>query len=339
VTAKTAIRIRVPTGARTVVLLAYDGCQSLDVTGPWEVFAKANGYAAAAGRAAPYRLRLASPAGGSVPCNSGLVLADSAPLRTLRGPIDTLLVAGGNDGVLQPTLNTVLVPWLRRAAGRTRRTCSVCTGAFVLAATGLLGGRRVSTHWAYCDALAQRHPELTVEPDAIYVADAPFYSSAGITAGIDLALALVEEDLGAEAALHAARHLVLYLRRQGGQSQYSLPLRADAAAAGSARFAALRAWMANNLRADLSVPALAARACISARQFGRAFQAETGFTPARYVEQLRLDAARALLESTGQPLKRVADRVGFGSVDALQRSLRRGAGASPAEYRQRFGRG
>lgn len=319
-------------------MVAYDGCQSLDVSGPWEVFTKANLALAERGQPPAYRLVLASPAGGAVNCNSGLSWGNSTALSDVDGTLDTVIVAGGNDGRLDDAQAAPLAAWLQRAPGRVRRICSVCTGVFVLAEAGLLAGRRVTTHWQYCEALSQRFGHMTVEPDAIYVADPPYYSSAGVTAGIDLSLALIEADLGFDVALRVARQLVLYLRRQGGQSQYSARLQAQAAAGSGERFAALRDWMLANPRQDLGLAALAHRACISARQFGRAFQAETGMTPARFVEQLRLEQARVLLESTDDPLKRVAEQAGFGSVDALQRCLRRHTGITPAEYRQRFAR-
>lgn len=325
-----------------MVIVAYDGCQSLDVTGPWEVFSKANGYCVTAGRPAPYRLRLASPLGGPVSCNSGLQLGPTTALAALRGDIDTVLVVGGNDAVLeQPGSVPKLIPWLQRRAPQVRRMGSVCTGAFALAAAGLFDGRRATTHWQYCDRLRALYPRVLVEPDAIYVADAPFYSSAGITAAIDLSLALVEADLGQALALQVARNLVLYLRRPGGQSQYSAGLRAQTQASGKSgkagqRLGELLSWMAEHPAVDLGIGALALRVHMSERHFARLFLSETGQTPARFVEALRLDRAKSHLEQTSWPLARVAQRAGFGSVDSLRRSLKRHSGITPEQYRGRF---
>jgi len=328
-----------PEKTKTVLLVAYEGCQSLDVTGPWEVFSKANQFAQAAGQAAPpYRVVLASPEGGMVRCNSGLQLGPSTALAALRGPLDTVLVVGGNDGDLEGhDWAASLLPWLRKKAPQVRRMGSVCTGAFALAAAGLFDERRVTTHWRFCEQLARMYPRLRLEPDAIFVADPPFYSSAGISAGIDLALALVEADLGQPIALAVARHLVLYLRRPGGQSQYSAGLQAQAQAGGD-RLADLLLWMVEHPERDLSVAALAERASMSERHFARLFLAETGQTPARFVEALRLERAKTHLERSAWPLERVAQKAGFGSVDSLQRSLRRHAGITPEQYRQRFSR-
>lgn len=328
-----------PLRSRNIVMLAFDGCQSLDVTGPWEVFAKANQFAGGADLAGPptYRLQLASPAGGTVTSNSGLQFGATVAMDSLRGPIDTLLVAGGSDDALDHLAqSSELLPWLQRKAKVVRRIGSVCTGAFALAAAGLLDGRRATTHWTACARLAARHPLIEVDADAIYVADPPLYSSAGITAGIDLALALVEADLGQAVALAVARDLVLFLRRAGGQAQFSAGLKAQADAQASPRLAELIVWMVEHPRSDLSVPALAHKLALSERHFARLFQQATGKTPARFVETLRLDAAKSLLEQTAWPLARVAQRAGFGSVDSLQRSLQRQAGVTPEQYRRRF---
>lgn len=338
-TAKTA---KPSTEPRSVVIVAYDGCQSLDVTGPWEVFSKANGYCVAAGRPAPYRLKLASPEGGPVSCNSGLQIGPTTALSALRGEIDTVLVVGGSDAVLeQPGSVPKLTAWLQRRAPQVRRMGSVCTGAFALAAAGLFDGRRVTTHWQYCARLAAMFPAVLLEPDAIYVADPPFYSSAGITAAIDLSLALVEADLGQALALQVARNLVLYLRRPGGQSQYSAGLQAQMQASSKSgkegqRLGELLSWMAEHPAVDLSIAALALRVHMSERHFARLFLSETGQTPARFVEALRLDRAKSHLEQTSWPLARVAQRAGFGSVDSLQRSLKRHGGITPEQYRGRF---
>jgi transcriptional regulator GlxA family with amidase domain len=211
---------------------------------------------------------------------------------------------------------------------------SVCTGAYVLAAAGLLDGRRATTHWAYCDDLQGRHRAVRVERDPIFVVDGPVRTSAGVTAGMDLALALVEEDLGPRVALEVARWLVLFVKRPGGQSQFSAQLAGQAAERAPLR--ELQAWMADHLDADLSVPALAARACMSERHFARAFKAETGMTPAAYVEALRVERARIALESSAAPIEAVARRCGFGTVETLRRAFARRLGVSPAAYRSRF---
>jgi transcriptional regulator GlxA family with amidase domain len=342
VTAKTAMKPRTPIQAdrarsRTVVLVAYDGCQSLDVNGPWEVFAKAAAFSAKPHAAPAYKLVLASPTGGTVLTNSGLQFGATVALRELRGPIDTILVSGGSDDALQRLIEGgELLPWLMRKARTVRRVGSVCTGAFAVAAAGLFDGRRATTHWDSCARLAAEHPLVHVEPDAIFVADLPFVSSAGVSAAIDLSLALVEADLGQAVALAVARDLVLFLRRPGGQSQFSAGLQAQARA--TPRLNDLLVWMVEHPEADLSVATLSERVSMSERHFARVFQSETGQTPARYVEALRLDRAKSHLEQTNWPLARVAQRAGFGSVDSLQRSLRRQAGITPAQYRQRFSR-
>jgi transcriptional regulator GlxA family with amidase domain len=322
---------------RVIVLVAYDGCQSLDVTGPWEVFTKATRFGAVLGSPPAYRLILASPHGGSVHTNSGLEWANSTAVAEVHGSIDTVLIAGGDVGAFERggTANSLLA-WLQRKARIVRRMGSVCTGAFALAAAGLLDGRRATTHWHSCTQLATTYPKVHVEPDAIYVVDPPFYSSAGISAAIDLSLALVEADLGQAVALSVARELVLYLRRPGGQSQFSAGLQAQMGA--NHRLRDLVTWMVEHPKSDLSVAALADRMAMSVRHFARQFRSETGQTPARFVEALRVDCAKSHLEQTPWPLTRVAQRAGFGSVDSLQRSLRRSTGITPEQYRQRFSR-
>ena len=320
---------------RVVVLVAFDGFLALDVSGPWEVFSKASRWSLANRGRPAYRLVLASPQGGTVHASSGLQWAGSTAIADIRGPIDTVLVAGGEVSVFEPGGPAAsLLPWLQRKARTVRRMGSICTGAFALAAAGLLDGRRATTHWNACARLAGDYPKVRVEPDAIYVADPPFYCSAGVSAAIDLSLALVEADLGQPAALSVARDLVLYLRRPGGQSQFSAGLQAQMGA--SHRLRDLVMWMVEHPRGDLSVAALAERMAVSERHFARQFRSETGLTPARFAQALRLDHAKNYLEQTAWPLARVADRAGFGSVDSLQRSLRRHAGITPELYRQRF---
>ncbi|MCW8175433.1 GlxA family transcriptional regulator [Verminephrobacter aporrectodeae] len=328
---------------RLIVLVAYDGCQSLDVTGPWEVFTKAARFAALRGapdasKARPaYRLVLASPHGGAVRTNSGLHWAHSTAIAGIHGRIDTVLVAGGDAEAFEPGGSAAsLLPWLQRKARVVRRLGSVCTGAFALAGAGLLDGRRATTHWQHCARLASAYPAVRVEPDAIYVVDPPFYCSAGISAAMDLSLALVEADLGQSVALSVARELVLYLHRPGGQAQFSAGLQAQMQA--GQRFRDLVMWMLEHPKNDFTVRALAQRMAISERHFARQFLRETGQTPARFADAVRTDHAKRHLEQTTWPLKQVAQRAGFGSVDSLQRSLRRHTGISADLYRQRFGR-
>lgn len=313
---------------RRVVLLAFPGVQMLDVTGPAEVLSMADRRAGGA-----YRLELVTPTAAPVAASSGLRLVPDRALSACRGPIDTLMVAGG-AGVADALADERLVAWIRAAAGRSQRVASVCNGAFLLAAAGLLDGRRATTHWAACSELQRRHPDVLVETDPIFVRDGRMATSAGVTAGIDLALSFVEEDLGAAAALEVARWLVLFLRRPGGQSQYSASMAGQAADREPLR--ELQGWIADHLDADLSVGALAERAFMSPRNFARAFRREVGLTPAAYVEAVRVERARAALESGDASVEEIASRCGFGTVETMRRAFRRRVSASPSEYRSRF---
>ena len=314
---------------RRVVIVALPEVQPLDVTGPAEVFASAA--SVAGGDVAAYTIEVVAPGGAPIPTDSGYAIAPAGALEAVRGPIDTLLVAGG-AGARHASAETVAR--VRRLAARADRVASVCTGAYVLAAAGLLDGRRATTHWSWCDDLQRRHPAVTVERDPIFVVDGPVRTSAGVTAGMDLALALVEEDLGPRVALEVARWLVVFVKRPGGQAQFSVQLAAQSAERSPLR--ELQAWIADHIDADLSVPALAARACMSDRHFARAFKAETGVTPAVYVESLRVERARLALESRAAPIDAVAARCGFGTVETLRRAFARRLGVSPAAYRNRF---
>jgi transcriptional regulator GlxA family with amidase domain len=313
--------------------LVYPGCQSLDLTGPYEVFAGANRWLAAQRRAPRYRLSLVSPDGAPVASESGLRFQPDSALSRLRAPLDTLVVCGG-FGAEAAAADAKLLARLRRLARIARRTASVCTGSFILAAAGLLDGRRATTHWASCQRLALRHPQVRVEAEPIYIQDGPVWTSAGVTAGIDLALALVEEDLGREAALTIARWLVLFLRRPGTQRQFSAQLSAQLAQRDPLR--RVQAHIAENLGRPLDVEQLAGQARMSPRHFSRCFAGEIGVTPARYVLRLRLEAARRLLEETGQPLERVAESCGFGSTETMRRQFLRELSVNPREYRRRF---
>ena len=316
---------------RRIVLVAFPDVQILDITGPGEVFSLAD---RAAGDAGEYSLQLVAPEAGEIAASNGLRLVADRTLDECRGPIDTLIVAGGL-GAQAAARDHRLTDWLRLAARRSRRVTSVCTGAFLLARAGLLDGRRATTHWNACAALARHYPSIEVEPDPIFVRDGNVYTSAGVTAGIDLALALVEEDLGREAALTVARDLVLFIRRPGGQAQFSAGLAGQAASRPGVR--ELQAWIADHLDDDLSVPALAERAFMSPRNFARVFAREVGVTPAAYVESLRLERARTLLE-TGDDLQleEIALRCGFGTVETLRRVFGRRLGVNPNAYRSRF---
>ncbi len=316
-----------------IAFLIYPGCQSLDLTGPYEVFAGANRWLASRRQAARYRLTLVSPDGRPVASESGLRLTPDLALPRLRGALDTLVVSGG-FGAEQAAADPALCAGIRRLSRRSRRTASVCTGAFLLAAAGLLDSRRATTHWASCARLARRHPLVRVDAEPIYVQDGPLWTSAGVTAGIDLALALVEEDLGREAALTIARWLVLFLRRPGTQRQFSAQLSAQMAERDPLR--RVQAHIAENLHQTLAVEQLAEQASMSPRHFSRCFSQEVGLTPARYILRLRLEAARRLLEETQQPLERVAERCGFGSTETLRRQFLRELSVNPREYRRRF---
>jgi transcriptional regulator GlxA family with amidase domain len=320
-----------PTDTRSIVVLAFPGAQLLDVSGPLQVFASANELAAQRGRAAPYAPRVVAADAGPVTTSSGVTLiADS--LRSAGPHPDTLIVAGGK-GVRAAAQDARLIRWVRQQVGRSRRVASVCTGAFLLAEAGLLDGRRAVTHWTQCDELAKRYPRITVDADPIFIRDGALWTSAGVTAGIDLALALVEEDLGRSIALDVARELVVFLKRPGGQAQFSAMLSMQQT---TDRFGELHAWIAEHLSADLSVPVLAERAGMSERSFVRHFRAETGRTPARAVEQMRIEAAQRLLGETAQPVKRIAARCGFGTEETMRRSFVRVLGVTPQAYRDRF---
>jgi transcriptional regulator GlxA family with amidase domain len=314
---------------RRVVIAAFPRVQTLDVLGPAEVFGAATQLT---GGRDGYEIEVVAPDAGPLRTSS-VALHPDRTIDECRGRIDTLLVAGGR-GVNDAVQDERLVAWLADAAKRSRRVTSVCTGAFLLARAGLLDGRRATTHWASCGELARRHPEVQVEADPIFVRDGNVITSAGVTAGMDLALALVEEDLGREIALQTARWLVLFLKRPGGQAQFSAQLAAQMAEREPLR--ELQQWLPDHLGEDLSVPALARRACMSERNFARAFRDETGMTPAAYVETARVESARIALETGDLPVEAVARRAGFGTVETMRRAFRRRVGVSPAGYRGRF---
>jgi transcriptional regulator GlxA family with amidase domain len=320
-----------PIRSRNIEVLAYPGVQLLDVTGPLQVFASANEMIAQAGGQPPYILKVVAQGGANVIASAGVGIA-THPLPRTATDVDTLMIAGG-PGVEAAVANAGVLNWIRKRAEKARRTASVCTGAFLLAAAGTLDERRAVTHWSYCADLARRYPKIRVEPDPIFVRDGAIWTSAGVTAGIDLALALVEEDLGRDVALAVARYLVVFLKRPGGQAQFSAALSLQTA---EDKFGALHDWIAAHLAHDISLPVLAEQAGMSERSFSRHYTEATGMTPARAVERLRVEAARQMLSESRLPIKRISQRCGFGSEETMRRSFLRVLSASPQDYRARF---
>src|ERR1700761_4081691 len=306
-------------------MVAFKDVQLLDVTGPLQVFATTNEMIARAGHAPPYTVRLVAGHNQGVAASAGITLATDI-LPPHHTPVDTLIIPGG-PGV-QAAAQGALLDWLRARAQAARRPASVCTGAYLLAATGMLDGRRATTHWSFCDDLARSFPAVQVEPDPIFVRDGPVWTSAGVTAGIDLALALVEEDLGRTTALAVARYLVVFLKRPGGQAQFSTALSLQS---GDEPFGRLHAWITANLSRDLSLPVLASKAAMSERSFSRRYLEATGLTPARAVDRLRVEAARQLLSDTKVPVKRVAQQCGFGTEETMRRSFIRSLATTPQD--------
>ncbi|MEU8528595.1 helix-turn-helix domain-containing protein [Streptomyces sp. NPDC048629] len=319
-----------------VVIAVFPDVDLLDVTGPAEVFALAN--RETAGRAG-YQVRLAGPVAGPVRTSAGVRLLTDVAFDDVGGRVDTLLVPGAvdmtDDGPVARIDETV-VAWVKETAPHARRVASVCVGAHLLAAAGLLDGKTATTHWSTAAQLAAEHPDVTVDPDPIFVRTdrGRLWTGAGISACLDLALALVAEDQGEQTALAVARQLVMYLKRQGGQSQFSVPLSRPAATRRD--IDELRLWIADHLDEDLSAAALAARMCLSERHFARVFGQETGTSPAAYVEAARIEVARRLLETTDDPLDQVAAVAGLGSAETLHRAFRRQLATTPAAYRRRF---
>lgn len=312
-------------------MLAAGPVEELDVTGPWEVFATANNVLA--GRKAPYRLELVTTRhSGTFVGDSGLRLGAMRHYRAVTDEIDTLLVPGGSGPMT--TRDPAVLRWVCEVAQRARRVVSVCTGAFLLARAGLLDGKRATTHWMFADELARRYPGVRVEADRIYIHDGDVYTSAGVTAGMDLALALVEEDHGSRVALEVARRLVLFLRRPGGQAQFSTLL--SSPASDNRPLRELQVWISEHLDHDLAVERLAAQVAMSPRNFARTFVREFGITPARLVERLRVEAARRELETTDHGLKSIAAHTGFASAEVMRRAFHRLLGTTPTVYRGRF---
>ena len=310
---------------RVVVIIVFDGVKLLDAAGPVEVFAEANRFGA------DYQLKIASEDGRDVTTSIGTGFAVTDRIASIESA-DTVLVAGG-DGLVGRPLDPALVNALKNVPSRTRRLASICTGSFILASAGLLSGRRATTHWRHARLLARAFPDVSVEPDAIFVRDGQVLTSAGVSAGIDLALALVEEDYGAELVRDVARSLVVYLKRAGGQSQFSVLVEADPPPRSALR--AVTDAITADPAADHSVKNLAAQASMSTRQLTRLLQSELGTTPARYVEMVRIGAAQAALDA-GRTVTDTAHLAGFGSAETLRRVFVNNLGVSPKAYRDRF---
>ena len=326
--------VPVPPANHNVAVVAFDGLQLLDLAGPAEVLRTATRL----GATPPYQTVIATPNGHPVRSESGVSVAADVSLAALarsRARIDTLVVVGG-DGTRSARLDRRFLTDLASVAARAPRIASVCTGAEVLAAAGLLDGYEATTHWASCDALGDRHPDVRVRPDRIYVHDRDRWTSAGVTAGVDLFLAIVQADHGASLAHQAAGWLVVFVQRPGGQSQFSAQLRAQRATTTS--IAELQAWLGDHLDENLVVEALAELVGMSPRTFARVFRRETGTTPAAFVEELRVESARRLLETTDLTVAAVAGRVGMKHAERLHRAFRRRLGTTPDRYRQHFSR-
>lgn len=316
---------------RRVVFLAFPQTVLLDLTGPWEVFSLAN--TLTDDEVPPYELELVSGNdSAAIITGEGISMVSHRTSADCRGAIDTLIVPAA--AATQPSARSLSV--LRRLAAKSRRIVSICGGAYLLAAAGLLDGKRATTHWRGTADLSARFPSVIVEADSIFVKDGNVYTSAGVTAGIDLALALVEEDVGRALALACARHLVVFMRRPGGQSQFSTTLESQHAERSSIND--LIAWAVANPSSELSVEAMSERVHMSLRNFSRVFRSEVGQTPAAFVEKLRVEAARRRLEATNEPLEAIANSCGFGSADSMRRSFRRIVKVAPTDYRERFAR-
>jgi transcriptional regulator GlxA family with amidase domain len=315
-----------------IVIVGYDNITSLDLAGPLEAFNSAQIEDSRGKPQACYKVTIAALGAKTFSSESGLRMTAACFLSSMRH-LDTLLVPGGS-GIRTSGDGQKLANWIGRHQHRIRRIASVCTGIYGIAPTGLLNGRKVTTHWKFAADLAERYPKLQVDANALYLRDGKFYTSAGITAGIDLALALIEEDFGAQVALGVARELVMYVKRLGGQEQYSEPLKFQVES--TSRFADLAAWIVGHLDKDLSVEALAQRIHLCPRQFNRRFKAEFNSTPAAFVQRLRLDEARNRLSSRGSTVESVADSVGFGDPDSFRRAFVQRFGVAPKQYRSRF---
>src|SRR5205085_8755033 len=315
-----------------VGLIGYDGVQALDIVGPSDAFTIAELESENGKRRPCYEVTIIGITNKPFCAESGVAFEPHTTL-THAPTLDTLIIPGGRGARIGKS-GSLIARWIARPAQRIRRIASVCAGVYALAPTGLLDGRRVTTHWRFADDVARRFPKLRVDHDALFLKDGPFYTAGGITASVDLALALIEEDYGPRVALAVARDLVVYLKRSGGQKQYSEPLEFQINS--SDRFAELAVWMVDHLRDNLSLEALARRACLSPRHFTRRFKQTFGGTPAAFVENLRLDDARRRLTERTQTIESVAASVGFNSDDAFRRAFQRRFGVKPSSYRSRF---
>lgn len=323
------------TGRRRICFLVYPSIEIVDLAGPLDAFSYADWGLYLQGRASEmgYEIGVMAAKPGPVKTQCSLEIIATHGLAGRVDDIDTLIVVGG-IGVEQACADESIVGWLRETAPRVRRVASVCTGAFLLAAAGLLNGRHATTHWMFCEHLAAAYPSLTVDRDLIFVRDGNVYTSGGITSGIDLALALIEEDIGREMSLFVARMMVVFLRRPGGQTQFSAFLEGEAKSRHDIR--ELQAWLVANPSSNLTVEALADRMAMSPRNFARLFRSETGMTPAKYVEHARVEAARCKLEQTALLMETIAKSCGFGTSERMRRSFLRVLGVGPQDYRMRF---
>jgi transcriptional regulator GlxA family with amidase domain len=317
---------------KRIGFIGFDGVVAIDLAGPAEAFACAQIKEGEKGTKPCYEVLTIASSNRLFVAESGMVFK---PQKTFKNapPLDTLIVPGGS-GLRNPNVNRSVSAFVKERAARTRRIVSICTGIYGLAATGLLAGRKVTTHWHHAPDVGRRFPDLRVHDNAIFLKDGPFYTSAGATAGIDLALFLIEEDYGPRVALAVARELVVYLKRSGGQEQYSEPLQFQTQSV--SRLSELATWILSHLNENLSVEALAAKACLCPRHFSRRFKIEFGATPADFVERLRLDEARRRLSSGDNSVENVGTSVGFTSADAFRRAFERRLGINPSDYRERF---
>lgn len=325
--------MRYPGSMKKMVMLSVPPVAGVDVIGPLEAFGIAARMVEESTGRLGYENELVTNSNDlALATGSGVKILAHKHYTEVRGKVDTLLISGG-PGTRAPR-DPQMLEWLRQMAGQARRVCSICTGAFLLADAGLLEGKRATTHWRHVESFARKHPGVLWDPNPIFVQDGSIYTSAGISAGMDLALALIEEDYGSALALEVARYMVIFLRRPGSQAQFSVALSAQAAERKS--FQDLQVWIAENLSKNLSVEVLAGRAAMSARNFARVFASELGSTPARYVEKVRVEAARTQLASTDDSVEQIASRCGFSSAELMRRSFLRHFKVAPSEYRKHF---